>query len=367
MKTFSPFRWKWTRPAFPSRTFPSLSLCLEHHLISFLAHVCLRRGDMEQSWVMFTHCSGVALDNRIPPWVTVVLLSSSRLGGSRPNPVALLAMESVPLVLPWVCAAVPCVCSLCLRELSSLPSALFLYDIFLLHPRQLIPWQPEFPKPTSVPAILPPVTGLPVLVRSPVWSPFRILILVSMHASLSTHPACRVQVSFLLWGKPSDVWIAPQEGEQQRRENGQVRYSSVQFSRSVMSDSLRPHESQQARPPCPSPTPGVYSNSCPLSRWCHPAISPSVIPFFSCQSGSFPGSQLFAWGGQSTGVSAPASVLPMNTQDSSALGWTGWISLQSKGLSRVFPNTTVQNHQFFSAQLSSQSNSHIHTWPLEKP
>ena len=107
MKTFSPFRWKWTRPAFPSRTFPSLSLCLEHHLISFLAHVCLRRGDMEQSWVMFTHCSGVALDNRIPPWVTVVLLSSSRLGGSRPNPVALLAMESVPLVLPWVWAAVP--------------------------------------------------------------------------------------------------------------------------------------------------------------------------------------------------------------------------------------------------------------------
>ena len=126
------------------------------------------------------------------------------------------------------------------------------------------------------------------------------------------------------------------------------------------------------RPPCPSPTPGVYSNSCPLSRWCHPAISSSVVPFSSCPqsfpaSGSFPMSQLFAWGGQSIGVSASASVLPMNTQDWSPSGWTGWISLQSKGLSRVFSNTTVQKYQFFSAQLSSQSNSHIHTWPLEKP
>ena len=124
--------------------------------------------------------------------------------------------------------------------------------------------------------------------------------------------------------------------------------------------------------PCPSPTPGVYSNSFPLSRWCHPAISSSVIPFSSCPqslpaSGSFPMSQLFAWGGQSTGVSALASVLPMYTQDWSPLGWTGWTSLQSKGLSRVFSNTTVQKHQFFSAQPSSQSNSHIHTWPLEKP
>ena len=146
---------------------------------------------------------------------------------------------------------------------------------------------------------------------------------------------------------------------------------SVQFSRSVVSDSLRPHESQHARPPCPSPTTEVYPNSCPLSRWCHPAISSSVVPFSSCPqslpaSESFPMSQLFTWGGQSTRVSASASVLPMNTQDWS-LGWTGWISLQSKGLSRVFSNITVQNHQYFSTQLSSQSNSHIHPWPLEKP
>ena len=147
---------------------------------------------------------------------------------------------------------------------------------------------------------------------------------------------------------------------------------SVQFSCSVVSDSLRPHESQHTRPPCPSPTPGVYSNSCPLSQWCHPAISSSVVPFSSCSqsfpaSGSFPTSQLFAWGDQSIGVSASASVLPMNTQGWSPLGWIGWISLQSKGLSRVFSNTTVQKHQFFGIQLSSQSNSHIHTWPLEKP
>ena len=115
-----------------------------------------------------------------------------------------------------------------------------------------------------------------------------------------------------------------------------------------------------------------YSNSCTLSQWCHPAISSSVVPFSSCPqslpaSGSFPMSQLFAWGGQSIGVSASASVLPMNTQGWSPLGWTGWISLQSKGLSRVFSNTTVQKHQFFSTQLSSQSNSHIHTWLPEKP
>ena len=147
--------------------------------------------------------------------------------------------------------------------------------------------------------------------------------------------------------------------------------SSVQFSRSVMSDCLQPHESQHARPPCPSQTPGVHSNSCPSSQWCHPAILSSVIPFFSCPqslpaSESFPMSQLFARGGQSTGVSSLASVLPMNIQDWS-LGWTGWTSLQSKGLSRVFSNTTVQKHQLFSAQISSQSNSHIHTWPLEKP
>ena len=131
---------------------------------------------------------------------------------------------------------------------------------------------------------------------------------------------------------------------------------SVQFSRSVISDSLRPHEVQHARPSCPSPTPGVYLNSCPLSQWCHPTISSSVIPFSSCPqsfpaSGSLQMSQLFTSGGQSIGVSALASVLPMNTQDWSPLGWTGWISLQSKELSRVFSNTTVQKHRFFGAQL----------------
>ena len=136
-----------------------------------------------------------------------------------------------------------------------------------------------------------------------------------------------------------------------------IQFSSVQFSRSVMSDSLQPHESQHARPPCPSLTPEVYPNSCPLTRWCHPTISPSVIPFSSCPqsfpaSGSFLRSQLFASGSQSTGISGSTSVLPMNTQDWSPLGWTGWISLKSKGLSRVFSNTTVQKHQFFGTQLS---------------
>ena len=148
--------------------------------------------------------------------------------------------------------------------------------------------------------------------------------------------------------------------------------SSVQFSCSVVSNSLRHHESQHARPPGPSQTPGVHSNSFPSSQGCHPTISSSVIPFSSClqslpASGSFQMSQLFAPGGQSIGVSASTSVLPMNTQDWSPLRWTGWISLHSKGLSRVFSNTTVQKHQFFGAQLSSQSNSYIHTWPLEKP
>ena len=147
---------------------------------------------------------------------------------------------------------------------------------------------------------------------------------------------------------------------------------SVQFSRSVVSDFLWPHESQHARPPCPSPTPGVHSDSRPSSQWCHPAISSSVIPFSSCPqslpaSESFPMSQLFTWGGQSTGVSALASFLPKKSQGWSPWEWTGWIPLQSKGFSRVFSNTTVQKHQFFGAQPSSQSNSHIHTWPLEKP
>ena len=138
------------------------------------------------------------------------------------------------------------------------------------------------------------------------------------------------------------------------------------YPSSVQSLSLRPHESKHARPPCPSPTPGVHSNSRPSSQWCHPAISSSVVPFSSCPqslpaSESFPMSQPFAWGGQSIGVSALASVLPMNTQDWSPLELTGWTSLQSKGLSGVFSNTTVQKHQFFGAQLSLQSNSHIHT------
>ena len=149
---------------------------------------------------------------------------------------------------------------------------------------------------------------------------------------------------------------------------------SVQFSRSVVSDSLWSHERQHTRPPCPSPTPRVHSDSCPSSHRVigHPAISSSVFPFSSCPqslpaSGSFPMSQLFAWGGQRTGVSALASFLPKKSQGWSPSEWTGWISLQSKGLSRVFSNTTVQKQQFFSAQPSSQSNSHIHTWPQEKP
>ena len=151
-----------------------------------------------------------------------------------------------------------------------------------------------------------------------------------------------------------------------------INFSSVQFSRSVVSDSLQHHESQHAKPPCPSPTPGVHSDSRPSSQWCHPAISSSVVPFFFCPqslpaSESFPMSQLFAWGGQRTGVSASTSFLPKNTQGLSPLEWTDWISLQSKGLSTVFSNTTVQKHRAFHAQLSSQSNSHIHTWPLEKP
>ena len=135
---------------------------------------------------------------------------------------------------------------------------------------------------------------------------------------------------------------------------GPIQFGSVTQSYSTLCD---PMNRNMPRPPCPSPTHGVYSNSCPSSYWCHPAVSSSVVPFSSCpqtllSSGCFPMSQLFAWGGQSIGVSASASVLPMNTQDWS-LGWTGWISLQSKELSRVFSNTTVQKHQFFSAQLSS--------------
>ena len=144
-----------------------------------------------------------------------------------------------------------------------------------------------------------------------------------------------------------------------------------------MSNSLQPHGLQHTSLPCPSPTPGAYSNSCALHRWCHPTISSSVVPFSSClqsfpASGSFPMSQFFTSGGQSIGVSASASILPMNIQDWFPLGWVDWISLQFKWLSRVFSNTTVQKHQFFDTQLSLESwmwesNSHIHTWLLEKP
>ena len=147
---------------------------------------------------------------------------------------------------------------------------------------------------------------------------------------------------------------------------------SVQFSCSVMSYSLGPHELQHARPSCPSPTSRVHSNSHPLSQWCHPAISSSVVPFSSCPqslpaSECFPMSQLFASGAQSNGALALASVLPKKSQGWSPSEWTGWISLLSRDLSRVFSNTTVQKHQFFSTEPSSQSNSHIHTWLLEKP
>ena len=147
------------------------------------------------------------------------------------------------------------------------------------------------------------------------------------------------------------------------------KFSSVQsLSRVWLCNPMNQH----TRPPCPSPTAGVHPNPCPLSRWCHPTISFSVGPFSSCPqffpaSGSFQMSQLFTSGGQSIRVSALTSVLPVNIQDWSPLGWTGWISLQSKGLSRVFSYTTVQKHQFFCTQLSSKYSSHIYTWPLEKP
>ena len=143
-------------------------------------------------------------------------------------------------------------------------------------------------------------------------------------------------------------------------------FSSVQFSSSVVSDSLWPHESQHTRPSCPSPTPGVHPDSHPSSQWCHPAISSSVVSFSSCPqslpaSESFPMSQLFSWGGQSTGVSASASFLPKKSQGWSPSEWTGWISLQSKGLSRVFSNATVQKHQFFGAQLTDYNEVSPHT------
>ena len=173
-----------------------------------------------------------------------------------------------------------------------------------------------------------------------------------------------VDFLFVLWVKIQSSWSMKQNTRS-------CKIGSVQFSRSVVSDSVWPHGLQHASSPRPSPSPGVYSNSCPLSRWCPPTISFSVVPFSSHlqsfpASGSFQMSQFFTSGGQSIGVSTLASVLPMNIQDWFPLEWTGWIFLQSKGLSRVFSNTTVQKHQFFGSQLSSQSNSHIHTWLLEK-
>ena len=150
--------------------------------------------------------------------------------------------------------------------------------------------------------------------------------------------------------------------------------TSVQFGPATQSCLIlcNPHRLQHTRPPCPSSTPRVYSNLCPLSRWCHSTISSSVVPFSSRlqsfpASGSFQVSQFFVSGGQSTGVSASTSVPQMNIQDWFPLGWIGWVSLQSKGLSRVFSNTTVEKHQFFGAQLPLESNSHIHPWLLEKP
>ena len=174
---------------------------------------------------------------------------------------------------------------------------------------------------------------------------------------LCHHAACRIlvpQPGIEPMPHKVEMWILNHWTTRKVPKNT---FSSAQFSHSVMSDSLRPHELQHARLPCPSPIPRVYSNSSPLSQWCHPTISSSVIPFSSCPqsfpaSGSFQMSQLSTSGGQSIGVSASTSVLPMNTQDWFPLGWTGWIFLQSKGLSRVFSNTAVQKHQFFGAQLS---------------
>ena len=176
----------------------------------------------------------------------------------------------------------------------------------------------------------------------------------------------------MLWHRTSQSWLSPDVGLNPSWWcilcSFFFLFSSVQFSYSVVSNSLGPHGLQHTRPPCPSPTPRVYSNS---SQWCHPTTSSSVVPFSSCPqsfpaSASFPISQLSASGGQSIGVPASTSVLPVNIQDWFPLGWTGWISLQSKGLLRVFSNPTVQKHQFC-AQLSLWSNSHIHRWLLEKP
>ena len=178
------------------------------------------------------------------------------------------------------------------------------------------------------------------------------MILLGLHSAAKTNKT-KSNAHMRIWLKQIQVCLV--EIDSQEMQSRADQFSSV--SCSVVSDSLRPHGLQHARPPCPSLTPRVYSNSCPSSRWCHPTISSSVIPFSSHlqsfpASGSLPVSQFFSSGDQSVGVSASASVLPMNIQDWFSLGWTGWISLQSKGLWRVFSNTTVQKHQFFGAQLS---------------
>ena len=175
-------------------------------------------------------------------------------------------------------------------------------------------------------------------------------MLVKWHAFQSVMCISLIYLSLIFMAKCIIIKILYKE-----RKSAET--SSVQFSCSIVSDSLWPHGLQHARPPCPSPTPRVHPNPCPSSRWCHPTISSSVVPVSSCPqsfpaSGSFQMSQFFASGGQSVGVSASTSVLPMYTQDWSPLEWTGWISLQSKGLSRVFSNTTVQKHEFFGTQLS---------------
>ena len=185
-----------------------------------------------------------------------------------------------------------------------------------------------------------------------------LLVREKARQTISAYLDTKVSFQLLQWGSVHTFSLNYEKDTSVsiRYHNSEEARQSAQFS-SVAQSSLPPHEQQHARPPCPSPTPGVYPNSRPLSRWCHPTISSSVVPFSSCPqslpaSGSFPISQLFTSGGQRTGVSASTSVLPMNTQDWSPLGWTGWISLQSKRLWRVFSNTTVQKHQFFSAQLS---------------
>ena len=185
-------------------------------------------------------------------------------------------------------------------------------------------------------------------------SKFQAILSVSVESKVA-HSKAGMKKAFLFW--EFITWTNAATSEINNSAGSSVQLSSAHFSCSVVAESWRPHGLQHARLPCPSRTPITYSNSCPSCRWCHPTISSSVVPFSSClqscpASGSFQMSQHFTAGGQSTGVSASKSVLPMNTQDWSPLGWTGWTSLHSMGLSRVFSNTTVQSNQFFCTQLS---------------